>query len=65
MKQEKNLIENEDKALFYKKLIEINKNVDIEISEQQAELKNIFNDDCLKELQRLNLNSIIARANNF
>ena len=63
--QEKNLIENEDKALFYKKLIAINKNVGIEISEQQAELKNIFNDDCLKELHRLNLNSIIARVNNF
>lgn len=61
--QEKNLIENEEKALFYKKLICINTNVDVNIDAEQAELKNLFNDTCLKELKRLNLNSILSKVN--
>ena len=59
--QEKNLKNNSDRALFFKKLITIDTNVPIEINIEDTKLHSLFNTESLEELERLNLNSIIKR----
>lgn len=60
---EKNLCDYSEKALFCKRLVTIDTDIPIEIDTEQTKIDALFNSDSLKELDRLNLNSFLARVN--
>ncbi len=62
---EQNLCDYSKQALFCKRLVAINTNINIKINQDEFKTDNIFNNESFCELERLQIKSFASRFNNI